>query len=173
MTSNRMIKGFIYLLLVCLIVGCSSSADSELARYIYEVKLRKSAPIEPIPELLPLETYIYPEHPERRNPFKLKAVKTQQVDMLAPNTARPKEPLEMFPLDALKFVGIWKQGGVTWGLVSQPGGVVTRVKVGTYMGQNFGRIISITETSLKLEERVQASGKWDSKITTFNLNTSE
>lgn len=172
MIDNRIIKGFIYLPLLCIMAGCSSSADSDLTRYIYEVKLRKSGPIEPIPQLLPLETYLYPEHMDRRNPFKLREVKAQ-VDMLAPNTARPKEPLEMFPLDALKFVGIWKQGGVIWGLISQPGGVVTRVRVGSYMGQNFGRIISITETSLKLEERVQVSGKWDSKITTFNLNTSD
>lgn len=170
MTSKSRNYGFFYGPLLVLMASCSSSVDDDMTRYINEVKLRGPAPIKPIPEFAPLESYPYPEQPGRRNPFKLREVQAG-MDTLAPNTNRLKEPLEKFPLDALKFVGIWKQDGITWGLISQPGGVISRVKVGSYMGQNFGKIISISETVLKLEERVQISGKWDSKITTFNLNT--
>ncbi|MGQ3890555.1 pilus assembly protein PilP [Legionella sp. CNM-4043-24] len=172
MKKKRILIYVFYLPLVCSLAGCSSPEDEALTRYIHEVKMRSPKPIEPVPVFVPLEKFLYPEILGRRNPFRLREVK-EQPDVLAPNITRPKEPLEMFPLDALKFVGIWRQDGVIWGLISQPGGMVSRVKVGNYMGQNFGRIISISETSLKLEERVQVSGKWDSKITTFNLNSNE
>lgn len=165
-------KMLYWLPLVLVMAACSSSEDDDLTRYIQQVKMRPPVPIPPIPEFAPLEKFAYPENSGRRNPFQVKQVKTEN-DQLAPNIKRPKEPLEMFPVDALKFVGIWKQGGVIWGLISQPGGIITRVTVGNYMGQNFGRIISISTTSLKLEERVQTSGKWDTKITTFNLNTGD
>lgn len=164
----------ITLLILCtlFLTACTSSADDELSKYINEVKSRSGRPIEPIPEFIPLEKFVYPEMDTRRSPFKQKEV-VKVDDKLAPNTNRPKQPLEYFPLDALKFVGILKQGATVWGLVTQPSGEVSRVKIGDYMGQNFGKIISISETSIKIEETVQVAGKWEKKVTTFNLNASE
>lgn len=165
-------KCFILGVMIALIAACASSADEELSRYINEIKIRPAKPIEPIPVFIPLEKFIYPEQDNRRSPFKQKeAMKT--VDPFAPDTKRTKQALEQFPLDALKFVGVLKQGSVVWALISQPNGDVTRVKIGDYMGQNFGKVIRINDTTLKLEETVQVAGKWERKITTFNLNASD
>ncbi len=59
----------------------------------------------------------------------LKPVIEQRIDMAAPNTKRPKQPLEAFPLDALKFVGILKEGNIVWALIKEPNGVVTEQKL--------------------------------------------
>ena len=45
-----------------------------------------------------------------------------------------------------------------------------QVKVGDYMGQNYGRIVKIGETELSLREVVQdAAGEWTERISTLQL----
>ncbi|MFC3908430.1 pilus assembly protein PilP [Legionella dresdenensis] len=173
MIANNQLKKLLSLIiLTACLSACVSEADLELSRYINEIKQRKARPIEPIPEFLPLPKFSYPENDNRRSPFKQKE-KKKAADQQAPNTKRPKQPLEMFPLDSLKFVGVLKQGAMIWALVSQPGGEVVRVRPGEYMGQNYGKIIQIKDTVIKLEESVQAEGKWQKRITTININTGQ
>ena len=85
-------------------------------------------------------------------------------DPLAPDTARSREPLEDFPLDALKLVGTMSLDGQNWALINAPDGQIYRVVVGSYLGQNTGKIIQINKStgSLEIEERLQgASGRWE------------
>ncbi|WP_058483009.1 pilus assembly protein PilP [Legionella spiritensis] len=159
-------------LMTLALASCSSSADSELSRYINKIKSRKARPIEPLPSFKPLPKFAYPDIDTRRSPFKPKEIKASE-DKYAPNTNRSKQPLENYPLDSLKFVGILKQGPTIWALVSEPGGEIARVKPGDYMGQNYGKVISITNQLLKLEETVQIAGKWKKRITTININAGE
>jgi type IV pilus assembly protein PilP len=153
--------------LLSLLLGACSSDDSELKRYINMIKTRPARPIEPIPEFQPLKKFIYPEKDNRRSPFK--PVVAEQEESFAPNIKRPKQPLEAFPLDALNFVGILKEGPMLWALISQPGGFVSRVKPGDYMGQNYGQILSIQDKAIQLEETLNVNGKWEKKTTTLTL----
>ncbi|GGI91138.1 pilus assembly protein PilP [Legionella impletisoli] len=163
-----------WLFLMCIsvgLVGCGTD-DTELRNYMQEVKSRPSKPIEPIPEFETPEKFTYPEQQNRRSPFKqIKVV--EKEDVQAPNINRPKQPLEAFPLDALKFVGIVKVNSTIWGLISQPDGLITRVKAGDYMGKNFGRITQITNDTIKLEETIQVGGKWEKRPITLKLNKPE
>ncbi|WP_233588431.1 pilus assembly protein PilP [Legionella septentrionalis] len=149
--------------------GCSSSEDEELQRYMHEIKTRPSLPIEPIPEFKPQPKFAYPENENRRSPFKPIVIE-QTSEQLAPNINRPKQPLEAFPLDALKFVGLLKENGTIWGLISQPGGLISRVKPGDYMGKNFGQILSISQDTMQIEETVQVNGKWEKKKIALKLH---
>lgn len=160
------------ILLSVLLAACGPSDDSELRRYMNEVKSRPARGIEPIPEFQHPPTFTYPEEEIRRSPFK-PVMPERQADAFAPRLDRPKQPLEAYALDALKFVGVLKDGATTWGLISQPGGLVSRVKRGDYMGKNYGQIISIKDNVIKLEETVQVAGRWEKKIITLKLNTSE
>lgn len=155
------------------LISCSSQGKTDLMQYIIEIKARKGGNIETIPPFVPLPKYAYPENDNRRSPFKPKKEVVTVKEDAAPNINRPKQLLESYPLDALKFVGIIEQGPKVWALISQPGGEVTKVTLGSYMGQNFGRIIRITPTALQLEETVKVSGKWQKKIAVFNLTASE
>ena len=164
---KHFIIGAIASLLLC---ACSSSED-ELTRYIHDIKSRPPNPrrIEPIPEFKSLAKFVFPADDKRRSPFK-PIQPESQTDFNSPNTNRPKQPLEAFPLDALKFVGILIQGSSIWALISQPGGLVTRVRVGDYMGKNFGQIILIKENKIDVEETVQLGGRWEKKHFSLNLN---
>ena len=62
----------------------------------------------------------------------------------APDAARPKEPLEAYPLDSLNMVGSLNTNNVSdiVGLVMSPDRVLHRVTPGMYLGQSDGRVCS-------------------------------
>ncbi|KTD67119.1 Tfp pilus assembly protein PilP [Legionella steelei] len=165
------LKYFGYICTLSLLLGSCSGNNDDLRRYIDEVKHRKTREIEPIPSFSPLPTFKFPDNGNRRNPFKPITHKKEQVDMNAPDKNRPKEPLEAYPLDALKFVGTLRQGNDTWALIKLPSSDITHVRVGNYMGQNYGRIVSIKNNAIQLIETTQTSGKWDKHKTTIELYT--
>ncbi|MED5432979.1 MAG: pilus assembly protein PilP [Pseudomonadota bacterium] len=139
--------------------GCGSNANlPELDARLQEIKARPRGRIEPPPEFKPIATYAYAAH-QLRSPF----VAPMEQELIAvtdgrkvePDVGRPKEYLERFPLDALSMVGtISKPGGALQALISDPSGAVTRVKPGSYMGKNFGRVKEVTDTKVSLVEIV-------------------
>lgn len=153
-----------------LLAACSGNND-DLVRYINEVKHRKTRDIEPIPSFAPLPTFKFPDNGNRRNPFKPMTEKKPEMDVNAPDQNRSKEPLEAYPLDALKFVGTLRQGNEIWALIKLPSSDITHVRIGNYMGQNYGRIVSIKNNSIQLMETTQTSGKWEKHKTTIELYT--
>ena len=160
--------GLMLAILSMLLIACGASDDEALNRYINMVKARPAKPIEPLPEFKPLAQFKFPEDDHRRSPFKPK--ESEEKNTFTPNIKRPKQPLEAFPLDALKFVGELKQGATVWALISQPDGLVTRVKPGDYMGQNYGQIVLIKDKVIQLQEAVQVNGKWEKRAVSINLS---
>lgn len=80
---------------------------------------------------------------------------------MRPDSNRPREALEAFPLDTLRMVGTLDQGGQSWGLVRANDGTIHRVQPGNYLGQNHGRIANITEYEIELVEIVpDGLGGW-------------
>ena len=67
---------------------------------------------------------------------------------------RSREFLEQFPLDTMRMVGTLQLQGRNYGLVQGKDGLVHRVLPGSYMGQNEGRVTSITNTKIALIEIV-------------------
>lgn len=73
---------------------------------------------------------------------------------------RRKEPLESFPLDAMSMVGSVSKGGVPFALLKVDQ-LLYQVRTGDYLGQNYGRVVRVTETEVTLREIVQdAVGEW-------------
>ena len=135
-------------------LGACESGQSDLEQYVTEVKGRKTRQIEPIPQPKQYEAFTYTDG-GRRNPF----VRAEpQKDPNAPgNNIRPDpnrnpEPLEEFPLDSLRMLGTINKEDTVFALVKTPDNVVHRVAKGNYMGQNYGKITSITDTSIDLVE---------------------
>lgn len=156
-----------------LLVGCSQDT-SDLQSYIQQVKAQKPAPLEPIPEMKPFETFLYPEELEN-NPFEPFGRAREQENTVVqdgprPDPNRPTEVLEEFALDALRMVGTMNQGGLTWGLVRDSEGTVHRVLEGNYMGKNHGRIVSIAESEIELVELVpNGQGGWRERAAALAL----
>jgi type IV pilus assembly protein PilP len=141
---------------IIMLTSCSQDM-SDLQTFIDQTKSAHVGSVKPIPQFKPYESFSY-SAADLRDPF----VATVDVDenettkksLLDPNNTRPKQPLEQFSLDSLRMVGILEQGNNLWGLIEDPQKVVHRVQVGNYMGQNEGRVTSISESEIYLVEIV-------------------
>jgi type IV pilus assembly protein PilP len=169
--TNNVFYNCILVMCIAMLAGCGGD-NKELEKYITDVKSRPLKPVEPLPAFTPVSPFRYPTGISRRDPFKQISV-AQKLSGFEPNQNRAKQPLEFFPLDSLKFVGMLKQGGSVWGLIAEPNGQVTRISPGDYMGQNYGRVLSIKENGIKLEEVIRSQGKWEKKFITLNLNVEQ
>lgn len=136
------------------IAACSQDV-SDLRTFIERTKSANVGSVKPIPQFKPYESFSYTAS-NLRDPFvantDIDDDESTKTSLLNPDTSRPKEPLEAFPLDSLSMVGIIEQNDQQWGLIKDPQNVVHRVLVGNYMGQNEGRINNITESSISLVE---------------------
>lgn len=148
------------------LAGCEQDMD-DLIAYAEEVKGRTSKNIEPIPQPKPYEPHTY-EPKDRRDPF-LPILQSRDAAIAAaggagsvqPDLTRPKEPLEEFPLDALRMVGTITMQQRVYALIRAPDAVVHRVSVGDHLGQNYGKITGISETEVVLMEIIpDGLGGW-------------
>lgn len=140
-------------LLTLLVAGCGGNMDDLLA-YIDEVKARPGGRIEPLPQIKPYETFTY-DAESLRSPFQPEVpAAASRASGPRPVANRNKEFLEQFPLDTLSMVGTVSIEGRTYGLVQAQDGLVHRVLPGQYVGQNEGRIVSISEAEIRVEELV-------------------
>lgn len=90
----------------------------------------------------------------------LKQEARQPNSLLSAELNRRKEPLEFFTLDGMTMVGSVTKQGQPFALL-RADNLLYQVKVGDYLGQNYGKITKITETEIALREIVQdAAGEW-------------
>ncbi|MBI2383758.1 MAG: pilus assembly protein PilP [Gammaproteobacteria bacterium] len=138
---------------------------SDLESYVAEVKSRKSRAIEPIPQMKPYEAFVYIAG-ERRDPYEPPSGAREVVaggagGGIRPDVNRNKEPLEEFPLDALKMIGTILIQDRSYALIQAPDGLVHRVARGDHLGQNFGEILRVSETEVQLLEIIpDGFGGW-------------
>ncbi len=138
------------------ISACSQDV-SDLQTFIAQTKSAHVGSVKPIPQFKPYESFSY-SAAELRDPFvanvDLDNDETTKTSLLNPDSSRPKQPLEIFPLDTLSMVGTLEQNEQLWGLIKDPQNMVHRVQVGNYMGQSEGRIIEINDSAIYLVEIV-------------------
>lgn len=80
--------------------------------------------------------------------------------LIASELNRRREPLESYPLDAMTMVGSLERAGQRVALV-RVGGLLHQVRVGNYLGPNYGRVTAVTEGEVSLREIVQdAASEW-------------
>ena len=155
--SKRTNKTALALPLIALLAtGCSKDIN-DLYDFIETTKASNVGSVKPIPQFKPYQSFAYSAE-DLRDPFvsTIDIMEDQSLtkDSLHPESDRPKQYLETFPLDTLSMVGTLAQDDNAWGLIKDPKNVVHRVKLGNYMGQNEGRIIKITEVKIYLVEIV-------------------
>jgi type IV pilus assembly protein PilP len=99
----------------------------------------------------------------------LKHEARQPNSLLAAELNRRREPLEAYPLDSMNMVGSFNRQGRAFALL-RVDALLYQVKVGDYLGQNYGRITRIGETEIGLREIVQdAAGEWIERPATLQL----
>ena len=141
-----------------MVTGCTKG-DRDLRQWVAQQKAKKGAPLPPLPVLKTFETFVYKDQ-DKRDPFGPSLEEQQRAQGPRPDN-HPKEPLESYPLDSLKMVGTIGTGKKIQGLIKDPDGVIHLVHVDNYLGQNYGKIDSISESEIDLVELIpNGSGGW-------------
>jgi len=136
-------------------LSACNSANDDLRAYIDDIKTRPGGRIEPLPPVEPAPTYVY-QPGGRRSPFvppeTLRRVSNDPNSVEGPDQNRPREYLEQYSLDTLRMVGTLADRRASFGLIQTTDGLVHRVAVGNHMGQNYGRIVAISDSEIQLVE---------------------
>ena len=137
---------------LAVLASCSSEID-ELKTFVRDSEKGLPRRIEPLPPVKPFEPFAYEgfDLPDPFKPRKLSPPKEGSGGGLAPDLNRRKEPLEAYPLDSMSMVGSVQKQGQPYALL-RVDNLLYQVKVGDYLGQNYGRITRISETEITLRE---------------------
>ena len=163
---------FIPILLCTGLASCGGESYSDLRQFVKESENLPHGRIPPLPDVKPYEPFTYDAYNlvDPFKPRKIEPPKTLAGGGIQPDLARRKEPLEAYPLENLRMVGTLQQNKATFALVKSPDNNLFRVKSGNYLGQNFGLITEISESTIKLKEIVQDSGgDWTERVSTLTL----
>jgi len=164
----------IVMLAACLaLAGCTGEQHSDLRQFVKDSDNLPRGRIPPLPEAKPYEPFTYNAF-DIVDPFKPRKIEPAKAATGAggvlPDFNRRREPLESYPLENLKMVGTLQNRKDMYALIKTPDNNLFRVRSGNFLGQNFGRITTITESNIKLKEIVQDSGgSWEEKDQTLQL----
>ena len=161
-----------------LLCGCTSSGQDELREWMQVERSAIKPQVKPIPEptkFVP-QAYLGERQLEPFSNEKLASVLKNSAAapvinsaLIEPELNRRKQPLEAFPLDTMSMVGSLNRQGQLVALVKVDN-LLYQVKPGSYLGQNYGRVMKITETEVSLREIVQdAVGEWTERPTALQL----
>ena len=166
MTSRRTLLPLLAAALLA--AGCAPSNETELRQWMTEVRQQVRPVAQAVPEPKEFVPYSY-ESRTQVDPFDAQKVvmavsRQQQVRATAssirPDLERRREVLEGIPLDQIRMVGTMRQNKVDVALL-QTVDATHMVRVGNYVGQNFGLVTRISETEVQIKEIVQdAAGDW-------------
>jgi type IV pilus assembly protein PilP len=158
--------------------GCFGDDQQDIKQWMQEQRNATKPNVAPIPEPKKFTPVPY-TNDLTVEPFSnqklaqaLKRESTQanaNAALVAPELNRRKEVLEAFPLDAIKMVGTMLPKGVPVALVKVDR-LLYQVKVGNYLGPNYGKVVKLSETELTLREIVQdAAGEWIERQASLQL----
>lgn len=168
----------LFLSLVVVLAACTLTSEDELHQWMTEQKGLIRPKVKPIaePKQFKPESYAMVGEVEPYSNQKLtQALKkdtnqsASNAALIAPELARRKEPLEDYPLDSMTLVGSMVKAGKPVALVTV-GKLLYQVRPGDHLGQNFGRVMKISETEVSLREIAQdAAGEWIERTASLQL----
>lgn len=149
------------LLLIAMLAGCAQDDTTDLREFMAQAGRDSQEKMEPLPQVQMVESFSY-DPAGLTDPFSSRNLRPARAGGgPAPDMSRPKEPLELFPLDGLRMVGTLSRQGQLYALVRTPENTLYRVKRGDRIGQNFGVVTAITDTAIEIKETVQdGAGDW-------------
>jgi type IV pilus assembly protein PilP len=168
-------KQLVVVLASVVLVACSGSDQDDLRQWMLEASKDIKASVPPLPEVTPYTPVPY-DAGNSTDPFNSAKIYPDQKPGggggKRPDFDRPREPLESYPLESLKFVGVLVKNKVGYAII-QADGSLFQVKVGNYMGQNFGVITKVSDAEVTLRELVQdPAGDWAERSSALLLQES-
>lgn len=160
------------------LVGCSTSGEGEIQDWMKVQRAEIKPRVIPLSEPKKFVPQAYTEEGST-DPFSIQkltqALKSEAAQsptnaaLIVPELSRRKEALESFPLDVMTMVGSVVKKGLPMALVKVDN-LLYQVRVGNYLGSNYGRVTKVDETQLSIREIVQdAAGEWIERPATLQL----
>lgn len=153
------------LLFLCplLLLGCAAEEHQDIRQWMREEAKGMLGKVTPLPEIAAFPVVAY-DAETLTSPFAPGKIVTLEAvaDKTTPDRMRPQQPLEIFPIEDLKVVGVIMAGTVPYALIqTPPPNKPKHVRVGEYMGRSFGKITAITREGITVLETVKdANGAW-------------
>ena len=165
---------FVLIAIVVALLGCAQDEHQDIKAWMADASRDMHGRVQPIPEIkaFPIVSYDAGDLLEPFNPTKVVPEKRTGGGGIQPDFDRPREPLEAYPLESLKMVGVVRKNKVLHALI-QVDGTVYQVRPGNHLGQNFGVITSISEAQVNIKELVQdptgQTADWVERIASLEL----
>ena len=156
------------------LAACGGEEHQDIKQWMAESSKDMRGHVQPIPEIkaFPIVSYDAADLLDPFSPSKVIPEKRAGSGGLQPDFDRPREPLEAYPLETLKMVGVVRDKGALHALI-QMGGVVYQVRIGNHMGQDFGVVTGITDSEVQVKELVQdptgQTADWVERLSTLQL----
>ncbi len=159
-------------LAACALLGACADDHEELRSWMDQQRQNTPTVKETIAAPKKYEPFRY-ENAGPADPFsasKLAAkVGAEPTNRLKPDSNRRREALESFPLESIRMVGHMSSDRSRFALL-QVENMVYQAREGNYAGQNYGRIMRVTDHEVVLKEVVQdAAGEWVERDTSLRL----
>ena len=160
----RLVAGMV----VCVALTACAGGNSDLKKWVDEVKAHPAPALPPLPVMQQFETFEYAAQ-NLRDPFS-EEFNGASSSGPRPDPGRRKQTLEQFPLDSLDMVGTLGRGPGMVALVMAPDKVTYRVYPSVYMGQSDGRVTAVYEDRIEMIELVpDGAGGWLERPATIAL----
>ncbi|MDR2881388.1 MAG: pilus assembly protein PilP [Azoarcus sp.] len=155
-----------------LLAGCANDQE-DIQKWMREQAVGMRGAVKPLPEIkiFPVVDFDAVNDLEPFNLARIEPAKPEKrrVDDPRLDPDRQREPLESYPLESLKMVGVLGKGKSVHALI-QADKALYQVRVGNFMGRNYGKVVAISQDSLELQELVEDLNEgWIEKITTVQL----
>ena len=138
--------------------------DGDLQAWMQQARAEAKSKIKPAEKPEPVEpvNYFAPVH-EGPNAFNAQRMRAAYQNSNSPDMNRPKELLETFSLENIKYVGYIGSNN-NFSAMVEADGHVYNIKLGSHLGQNYGKLVAITPEALKIVEVVEdAYGNWNNR----------
>lgn len=168
-------KKILLLGLAFMLTACDSEPN-DLREWINQTEAasRKKVKQPDIPTIEPMQVYVPPPQPEL-HAFNTRRLRSNIAVANRPDLNRPKEVLEEYELNDLKYVGSLQNGSKVSAFI-ETGGRTYTVHRGSHIGQNYGQIVSIQEDIIRINEKIETDeGGWESRcyVLIKNANSSD
>jgi type IV pilus assembly protein PilP len=170
-------KKFLVLVYCVSLTACSlNSEHGDLRQWMNDASRNLKGKVAPLPEIRPYEPVTY-DAGNLVDPFKPSRAIPEVVKNTGggkrPDIDRAREPLEAYPLESLRYVGVITRKKTSYAII-RVDGALYQVKTGNYLGQNFGVITRIDESEIALKELVQdGTGDWIERMSSLMLQGQE
>ncbi|PSW73048.1 pilus assembly protein PilQ [Photobacterium sp. GB-50] len=155
------------------LVGCQANDDS-VAEFIATTHNEAKARVKPLPEPFVFEAEKF-VMTSKRVPF-VKPIPEQLLakketgECWQPQLDRQLSKLENFALAKLSMKGAIGNKKQLWGLVFTPEGDLMKIKPGQYIGLNRGKVLTVSDKVIEIEETLpDGKGCWLKRPTKLAL----